>query len=331
MRIIAVQPRGFCAGVDMAVRALDRALSLYAPPIYAFHHIVHNTHVVQEFEGRGVCFVDDLEAIPRGANVVFSAHGVSPQVRAAATARDLHIVDATCPLVQKVHVEASRFAREGYTIIFIGHAAHDETRGVLGEAPERIVVVESESEALTIEVEDPQRVAYLTQTTLGVEDVARIVAALKFRFPSIEGPASDDICYATHNRQAAVRDVAGEADLIIVVGSVTSSNSTRLVEVASSRGVPARLIDGPDDLRMGWFDNVRTVAVTSGASVPEKLFNAVITTLASSFGVGIEKHGNSEEPLTFRLPAAVRTSVPLTSGNDADVNGQKQFQERNAS
>jgi 4-hydroxy-3-methylbut-2-enyl diphosphate reductase len=297
----------------MAIAALDRALALFGAPIYAFHQIVHNTFVVDRFEQRGVRFVDDLALVPRHATIVFSAHGVSPAIRAQAARLDLRVVDATCPLVHKVHAEARRFASQGYTIVFIGHAAHDETIGVLGEAPGQITVIESVADVASLSVRDPSRVAYLTQTTLSVEDVARMVAALEARFPRIEGPAREDVCYATQNRQAAVRSVAEGADVVIVVGSANSSNSRRLVEVAAGRGVPAHLVDGPQDVRREQFEGASTIALTSGASVPEPLFAAVVASLEQRCDVHIEQRRIAEETTTFRLPIPVRTAIAAES------------------
>ena len=311
-RLFLIQPRGFCAGVEMAIAALDRAIALFGEPIYAFHQIVHNTFVVNSFEQRGVRFVDDLGSVPRGSTIVFSAHGVSPAIRARAAQLDLRVVDATCPLVNKVHAEAGRFASRGYTIVFIGHAAHDEAIGVLGEAPGRIQLIESVDDVDSLSILDSSRVAYLTQTTLSVEDAARIVAALQERFPHIEGPAKEDICYATQNRQTAIRSVAEDADVVVVVGSVNSSNSRRLLEVAASRGVKAHLVDGPRDLRPDWFDGASTIALTSGASVPEPLFAAVVASIVRDCHAQIEERGRREEVTSFRLPIPVRVPVLRT-------------------
>jgi 4-hydroxy-3-methylbut-2-enyl diphosphate reductase len=306
LRLLLAQPRGFCAGVEMAIRALDRAIELFGEPIYAFHQIVHNTFVVNSFEQRGVRFVDDLDSVPPGSTIVFSAHGVSPSIRSQAAQLDLRVVDATCPLVTKVHTEARRFASRGYTVVFIGHATHDETIGVLGEAPGQIQVIESVDDVRSISIPDPLRVAYLTQTTLGVDDAARIIAALRERFPRIEGPATEDICYATQNRQAAIRRVAVAADVIVVVGSINSSNSQRLVEVVASLGAKAYLVDSPKDVRPDWFEGASTIALTSGASVPEPLFAAVVASIGREGQVQVEKHGHPEEVTTFALPASVR-------------------------
>ena len=306
MRIILALPRGFCAGVEMAVTALDRAVDLFGAPVYAFHQIVHNTFVIRTFRERGVIFVDDIGAVPRGAPVVFSAHGVSPAVRAEAAARGLQVVDATCPLVTKVHSEARRFARDGHTIVLVAHAGHDEAVGVTGEAPERIQVVETVEDVERLELPEGAPVAYLTQTTLAVDDTRRIVAALERRFPGIQGPAREDICYATQNRQAAVRAVAPDADVFIVVGSENSSNSRRLVEVAEQYGIPAHRVDGPEDLREPWFEGVTVVGLTSGASVPETLLNGVIAWMISRYQAEVTARPLVEESMRFLLPAPVR-------------------------
>lgn len=290
----------------MAIAALDRAIALFGEPIYAFHQIVHNTHVVNSFEQRGVRFVDDLASVPRGSTIVFSAHGVSPAIRERAAQMALRVIDATCPLVNKVHAEAQRFATRGYTILFVGHKDHDETIGVLGEAPGRMKLIESVEDAASVEVPDPSRVAYITQTTLSVEDTARIVAVLYKRFPNIEGPAKEDICYATQNRQTAIRSVAEEVDVVIVVGSRNSSNSRRLLEVAASRGATAHLVDSPRDLRPDWFEGASTIAMTSGASVPEPLFATVVASIQQDQHAQVEDRGRAEETTTFRLPIVVR-------------------------
>jgi 4-hydroxy-3-methylbut-2-enyl diphosphate reductase len=303
----------------MAVAALDRAITLFGEPVYAFHEIVHNTFIVEGFTRRGVRFVDDLASVPRGATIVFSAHGVSPAIRTEAKRLDLRVVDATCPLVNKVHAEATRFASRGYTIVFIGHAAHDETIGVLGEAPGQITLIESVDDVAWLSIPNPSRVAYLTQTTLGVEDAARIIAALRERFPQIEGPASEDICYATQNRQTAARAIAGDADVVVVVGSASSSNSRRLVEVAANRGAQAHLVDGPRDLRPEWFEGAGTIGLTSGASVPESLFAAVVASITHGGHARVEERGLPEETTTFRLPIPVR--VPPATDRRGDAPG----------
>jgi 4-hydroxy-3-methylbut-2-enyl diphosphate reductase len=306
MRIVLAQPRGFCAGVEMAVTAVERALHLYGTPLYAFHEVVHNVTIVADFKRRGVRFVDDLDEVPHGAVVVFSAHGVSPAVRATAAQRNLVVVDATCPLVSKVHAEARRFARDGFTVVFIGHPGHDEAVGLIGEAPDHIVLVETLADVETVAVRDPRRVAYLTQTTLGVDDTRRIVAALERRFPGIVGPAHDDICYATQNRQTAIRALARESPVTVILGSRHSSNSQRLREVAADAGASAHLVDGPDDLRDQWFAGISTVAVTAGASVPESLVQATVAAIAHRYDAHVDEHGAVEETMHFSLPLPVR-------------------------
>jgi 4-hydroxy-3-methylbut-2-enyl diphosphate reductase len=263
MRIILANPRGFCAGVNMAIDSLERALELYGTPLFVYHEIVHNRHVVDRFRRRGVVFVDGIDEIPHGANVLYSAHGVAPAIRAAATERRLNAIDATCPLVTKVHLEAVRFAREGYTILLIGHEGHDEVLGTLGEAPENIRLVQSAEEVATLVVPKVAKVAYLTQTTLSVDDAEVIIRALRERFPGIVGPSRDDICYATQNRQEAVKDLVPEADVVLVLGSQNSSNSLRLAELAHSHGKPAFLIDGADEIKDEWFRGKGTVLITA--------------------------------------------------------------------
>ena len=306
MRILLAQPRGFCAGVAMAVDALSRALEVFGSPLYAFHQIVHNRDVVADFTGRGVRFVDRLEEVPRGAAVVFSAHGVSPGVRAQAARLGLRVIDATCPLVMKVHEEARRFARKGYTIIFIGHPGHDETIGVVGEAPDRIRVVETLDDVNALTFDASSRLAYLTQTTLSVDDTRRLIEALEHRFPGIVGPAREDICYATQNRQAAIGALAAQADVAIVVGSRNSSNSQRLVEIASSRGARAHLVDGPEDLRAEWFTGAATVVVSAGASAPESVTRATVNVLAGRASAEVHEQRFAEETMIFQAPASVR-------------------------
>ena len=306
MRILLAQPRGFCAGVAMAVDALDRALDAFGHPLYAFHQIVHNREVVANFAERGVRFVDRLEEVPRGATVVFSAHGVSPCVRAQAARLGLRVVDATCPLVMKVHEEARRFARKGYTIVFIGHPGHDETVGLVGEAAGRIRVVETMDDVDALTLEPSTKLAYLTQTTLSVDDTRRMIEALGHRFPGIVGPAREDICYATQNRQAAIGALAAQADVAIVVGSRNSSNSQRLVEIASSRGARAHLVDGPEDLRTEWFTGAATVVVSAGASAPESVTRATVNVLAGRASAEVHERRFAEETMIFQAPAPLR-------------------------
>src|SRR5438128_2263018 len=270
MKIILANPRGFCAGVNMAIDSLERALELFGTPLYVYHEIVHNRHVVERFDKRGVVFVDHIQEIPHGANVLYSAHGVAPAVRAASAERRLNAIDATCPLVTKVHLEAVRFAREGYLIFLIGHEGHDEVLGTLGEAPQSIRLVQDEAEVAALDLPPGAKVAYLTQTTLSVDDAEVIIAALRKRFPQIGGPSRDDICYATQNRQEAVKNLVPEADVVLVLGSQNSSNSMRLAEIAQAAGRRAYLIDGVHEINDAWFKGGETVLITAGASAPEE-------------------------------------------------------------
>ncbi len=306
MKVLLASPRGFCAGVNMAIQSLDLALEAFGAPIYVYHEIVHNKYVVSQFEERGVVFVEDLEEAPTGATLLFSAHGVSPEVRKAAAARNLTAIDATCPLVTKVHLEAIKYAKQGRTIVLIGHEGHDEVIGTMGEAPEAIRLVESPEDVDRLEVADPNRLAYLTQTTLSVDDTSRIIARLRERFPKIVGPPKADICYATQNRQEVVAILSGEADLTLVLGSQNSSNSQRLAELSREHNVAAQLIDGPQDLRSEWFDGVETVLVTAGASAPETTVEAVLDHLRETYGATIEPRLLREESVSFPLPRELR-------------------------
>jgi 4-hydroxy-3-methylbut-2-enyl diphosphate reductase len=306
MRIILAEPRGFCAGVNMAIESLRQALRRFGPPVYVYHEIVHNRWVVERFRQEGAVFVGAVEDVPEGATLLYSAHGVAPAVRSAAAARRLRTIDATCPLVTKVHREAVRFARDGYTIVLIGHAGHDEVLGTMGEAPGAIGLVQRPDDVERLEVPDPQRLAYLTQTTLSVDDAAEIIARLQQRFPAIVGPPRDDICYATQNRQHAVRMLAGAADLVLVVGSRNSSNSLRLAEIARGAGVAAHLIDGPDDIQPAWFAGVETVVVTAGASAPEDVVAECVAMLRGRFAAVVETRCVREERVSFALPEALR-------------------------
>lgn len=306
MRIILANPRGFCAGVNMAIDSLERALELYGTPLYVYHEIVHNRHVVERFRRRGVVFVDSIDEIPHGANVLYSAHGVAPGIRTAAAERDLNAIDATCPLVTKVHLEAVRFAREGYTIFLIGHEGHDEVVGTLGEAPESIRLVQSAEEVPLLDVPDVARVAYLTQTTLSVDDAEVIIAALRRRYPHIVGPSRDDICYATQNRQEAVKDLVPEADLVLVLGSRNSSNSQRLAEIARGAGKPAYLIDEAAEIRDEWFAGKECVLITAGASAPEDVVQQTVHHLEKRYGAVVESRFIREEHVHFPLPRELR-------------------------
>jgi 4-hydroxy-3-methylbut-2-en-1-yl diphosphate reductase len=306
-RVLVAKPRGYCAGVDRAVQTVEVALERFGAPVYVRKQIVHNKHVVADLERRGAVFVEETEEIPRGAVVVFSAHGVAPQVRADAKARDLHTIDATCPLVTKVHNEARRFAAQGYDILLIGHDGHEEVIGTTGEAPAHIHLVDGPKESDEVRVRDPAKVAWLSQTTLSVDETAETVAALRKRFPALIDPPSDDICYATQNRQAAVKRIARETDVVIVVGSQNSSNSVRLVEVALDAGARAAyLVDDAVSVKQEWLDDASTVGVTSGASVPEELVDGVIARLAESGFGQVEEVEAVHERMQFALPHELR-------------------------
>jgi 4-hydroxy-3-methylbut-2-enyl diphosphate reductase len=309
MKVLLASPRGFCAGVNMAIESLDLALRSLEPPIYVYHEIVHNRYVVDHFRTRGVTFVDDLMDVPCGATLLFSAHGVSPEVRRVAAERRLRAIDATCPLVTKVHLEAIRYARAGYTILLIGHEGHDEVIGTMGEAPQAILLVETPEEVDLLRVADERKLAYLTQTTLSVDDANRIIARLRERFPLIVGPPKEDICYATQNRQEAIAILAQEADVALVLGSQNSSNSQRLAELARERGIVSYLIDDPADLDPAWFDGVRTVLVTAGASAPERVVQQCLDWLHERFGATIEPRSIREESVSFPLPRELRSAA----------------------
>jgi 4-hydroxy-3-methylbut-2-enyl diphosphate reductase len=309
-KVLLAAPRGYCAGVDRAVVTVERALDLYGPPIYVRKEIVHNKHVVDSLAARGAVFVQELDQVPAGARVVFSAHGVSPAVRAEAARRGLVTIDATCPLVTKVHREVGKFAAQGYSIVLIGHAGHEEVEGTAGEAPDCIQVVGSPAEAERVAVPDPSKVAYLTQTTLSVDETADTVARLRQRFAALTGPASDDICYATQNRQGAVKQIAPQCDVMIVVGSANSSNSVRLVEVALHHGSPAAYrVDGPAEIDPTWLVGAATVGLTSGASVPEILVAAVLQRLAGLGFGDVEEVVAASDALAFTLPRELRVGL----------------------
>lgn len=311
MKVLLASPHGFCAGVVMAIKSVERALELLGTPLYVYHEIVHNKHVVERFQHRGVVFVNSIEEVPVGSTLLFSAHGVSPAIRDIARQRRLFTIDATCPLVAKVHGEAIRFARQGYTILLIGHEGHDEIVGVLGEAPERIILVESVADAARVSVPDPERVAYLTQTTLSVDDANQIIGALKSRFPRLVGPPKEDICYATQNRQEVLRALAREVDVVLVVGSQNSSNSQRLAEVARQLGTNAHLIDDVGDIDPRWLEGVESVGLTAGASAPEHLVRACLDWLETAYGARtVESIG--AEHVEFPLPAVLRPMGSLT-------------------
>ena len=309
-RIILLKPRGFCAGVVRAVDIVNIALECYGPPIYVRKEIVHNSQVVAELSRKGAVFVDSTEEVPAGSRVIFSAHGVSPRVRQKAAARKLRVIDATCPLVTKVHLEAVRFARLGYSILLIGHKDHDEVIGTLGEAPQQTWLISSEAEVATLSVPDPSRIAYLTQTTLSLEETRGIIAALEKKFPSIVGPPAQDICYATENRQVAVKAVVPRCDLLLVVGSANSSNSNRLVEVAHNAGLPAYLIEDQNAIVPAWLEQARTVAVTAGASAPEYLVEQVVGFLQAQGFDHMEELETVPEDVRFALPSEL---IPLAT------------------
>jgi 4-hydroxy-3-methylbut-2-enyl diphosphate reductase len=306
VKIILANPRGFCAGVNMAIESLDRALELFGNPIYVYHEIVHNRPVVERFRKRGVIFVDDIDEIPHGATVLYSAHGVAPLIRLASSARKLRAIDATCPLVTKVHLEAVRFAREGYTIVLIGHEGHDEVIGTMGEAPAHIILVQNVEDVEQLDLPAQTRLAYLTQTTLSVDDATTIIAALQRRFPSIVGPSRDDICYATQNRQEAVKELVPEANVVLVLGSQNSSNSKRLEEIAHSLGKPAYLIDGVDEISETWFTDTDTVLITAGASAPEEMVEECVNYLRTTFHASVESRTVRDEHVSFPLPRELR-------------------------
>jgi 4-hydroxy-3-methylbut-2-enyl diphosphate reductase len=307
VRIILASPRGFCAGVNMAIESLDLALSLFGPPVYVYHEIVHNKYVVDRFRAQGAVFVERLEEVPAGSHLMYSAHGVSPEIKRIARERNLSTFDATCPLVTKVHLEAVKFARLGYTILLIGHDGHDEVVGTMGEAPQSMILVESQEQAETLELADTSRLAYLTQTTLSVDDANRIIEVLKRRFPAIIGPPKEDICYATQNRQEAVRVLAREADVVLVLGSQNSSNSQRLAELARESNVRAYLIDGAGDIQPEWFHGGETVLVTAGASAPELVVEECVAFLKNRFGAEVESRSLRDEDVYFPLPRELRS------------------------
>jgi len=304
-RVLLASPRGYCAGVERAVETVERALALYGAPVYVRKQIVHNAHVVRELEERGAVFVDDERQVPEGATLVLSAHGVAPAVYERAAASRLSTIDATCPLVTKVHVQARRYAADGYRIVLIGHAGHEEVVGTIGEAPEAITLVESLEDAKALEL-PAGPVAYITQTTLSVDETAEIIDVLRRRFPSIRAPQREDICYATSNRQWAVKELIGEVDLLLVIGSRNSSNSARLVEVARVAGVDAHLIDDETEIDESWLDGVQTVGVTSGASAPERLVQRVCDWFRAHGVHDIEPYASVYEDVVFRLPVELR-------------------------
>jgi 4-hydroxy-3-methylbut-2-enyl diphosphate reductase len=310
-RVLLASPRGYCAGVERAVDTVERLLDLHGPPVYVRKQIVHNAHVVRDLEARGAIFVESESEVPEGERIVLSAHGVAPSVYENARARGLNTTDATCPLVTKVHVQARRYAADGYTILLIGHAGHEEVVGTMGEAPESTILVQSVEDAEQLDLPPETRVAYITQTTLSVDETGEIITALRRRFPEIHAPKKEDICYATSNRQWAVKDLLGEVDLLLVIGSRNSSNSNRLVEVARANGVPAHLIDDEGDIDESWLDDTETVGLTSGASAPEKLVERVCDWFRARGVEDISAHRIVDEDVEFRLPVELRRELAL--------------------
>ena len=306
MKIILANPRGFCAGVNMAIESLEKALALFGAPLYVYHEIVHNRPIVERFRELGVVFVDEVSEVPSGGTVLYSAHGVSPAIREQAQARNLRAIDATCPLVTKVHMEAVKFAREGYTIVLVGHEGHDEVLGTMGEAPASIVLVEDTDDVAALTLPDDAKLAFLTQTTLSVDEARTVIEALRRKYPQIVGPNKDDICYATQNRQEAVRDLVPEADVVLVLGSRNSSNSQRLAEIARGTGRTAHLIDRVSEMKTEWFQPTDTVLVTAGASAPEEHVQACVELLKKTFGAEVESRIVREEHVSFPLPRELR-------------------------
>jgi 4-hydroxy-3-methylbut-2-enyl diphosphate reductase len=312
MKVILANPRGFCAGVNMAIDSLERALEIFGTPLFVYHEIVHNRHVVERFKKRGVVFVDHIDAIPSNSVVLYSAHGVAPAIREASEKRNLTAIDATCPLVTKVHLEAKRYAKEGYTILLIGHEGHDEVVGTVGEAPHCIRLVQDEAEAAALDLPADTKLAFLTQTTLSVDDAEVIIKALRKKFPQIVGPKKDDICYATQNRQEAVKELVPEADVVIVLGSQNSSNSLRLAELATAYGKPAYLIDSASEMKPAWFDGKKCVLVTAGASAPEDVVQECVDYLKQKHRATVETRTVREEDVSFHLPKELR-ALPVVS------------------
>jgi 4-hydroxy-3-methylbut-2-enyl diphosphate reductase len=311
--LLLAAPRGYCAGVDRAVQTVERALELYGAPVYVRKEIVHNKHVVEQLRERGAIFVDEIDdSIPSGSTTVFSAHGVSPAVHAQAAARSLSTIDATCPLVTKVHVEAKKFAAEGYTIVLIGHSGHEEVEGTMGEAPDSIVLVETEADVDALQIEDPEKIAYISQTTLSVDETRAIITRLRERFPAIVGPRTDDICYATTNRQAAVKQMAAECDLVLVIGSQNSSNSQRLVEVARDYGADSYLIDNEAQVEEQWLEGKRVVGISSGASAPEELVRRLVAFFTERGVQEVAEFEVIREDVRFMLPKRIREDLAAT-------------------
>jgi 4-hydroxy-3-methylbut-2-enyl diphosphate reductase len=313
-KLLLAAPRGYCAGVDRAVQTVERALELYGAPVYVRKEIVHNKHVVEQLRARGAIFVDELDdTVPEGATTVFSAHGVSPAVHADAARRGLQTIDATCPLVTKVHREAIKFASEGYTIVLIGHAGHEEVEGTMGEAPDHIVLVETEEDVDALQVDDPDKIAYVSQTTLSVDETRAIINRLREKFPAITGPRTDDICYATTNRQAAVKQMAVHCDLLLVIGSKNSSNSNRLVQVTRELGTEAHLIDDVSEIDEAWLDDKKVVGISSGASAPEELVQRLVDFFRARGTEQVEEFQVVQEDVRFMLPKAIRQAMAASA------------------
>ncbi len=306
MKVMLVNPRGFCAGVEMAIQTVEQAVKIVGTPLYVYHEIVHNRHVVEQFVSQGVVFVDSIDDVPEQATVVFSAHGVSPEVRRSAKARGCTMIDATCPLVTKVHMEALRYAKQGYNILLVGHAGHDEVVGTVGEAPGAITIVESPEDVAALPLTQDDEIAYLTQTTLSVDDAERIIGAIRAKYPQVKEPPTEDICYATTNRQRAVRELSPGADLVLVVGSQNSSNSVRLTEIAQNAGTPGRLLDDASELDPSWFAGIGSVLVTAGASAPEHLVQQIVQKLIDEHHGEVEHATIVEEDMSFNLPVSLR-------------------------
>ncbi len=313
MKIILANPRGFCAGVNMAILTVEEALKIVGTPLYVYHEIVHNRHVVEQFVKEGVIFVDEIDEVPNNSTVIFSAHGVSPEVRDAAKGRGCTMIDATCPLVTKVHMEAIRYAKQGYKMLLVGHAGHDEVVGTVGEAPDAFTIVESPEDVEKLSFADEDKLVYLTQTTLSMDDANRIIDAIKKRFPQVKAPPSEDICYATTNRQSAVRELAPRADLCIVVGSKNSSNSVRLTEISQNSGCQAYLVDDKTELDHQWFKGVNTMLLTAGASAPEHLVREIIQELVDQYGGEVEDAHVVAEDMHFNLPRSLRQLTVLNN------------------
>jgi 4-hydroxy-3-methylbut-2-enyl diphosphate reductase len=311
-KVLLASPRGYCAGVERAVETVERALELYGAPVYVRKQIVHNIHVVRDLEERGAIFVDDEAEVPEGQTMVLSAHGVAPSVHANAETRSLRTIDATCPLVTKVHVQAKRYAAEGYTVVLIGHAGHEEVIGTMGEIPDSIILVESKAEVAALDLPADMKLAYVTQTTLSIDETGEVITALRERFPGIRAPQREDICYATSNRQWAVKELLDQVDLLLVIGSRNSSNSNRLVETAHAGGVPSHLIDDETEIDEAWIeDSMKIVGITSGASAPEKLVRRVCDWFSARGVTEIEEHRFLEENIEFRLPVELRRELAL--------------------